>query len=80
MPVFYKVTLQGKGVLRKRIPNLKEAEAMAERWQNGLTQTKDLGDHMEVKRDYDSEREWDEDYARAKAGLPQRYLVEREVE
>ena len=72
MPQFYKVTLNGHP-LRLGMTRA-EADAMAQRWQgshangSGLLKIKDRGDWVEVKRDHDAERDWDERYARAKAG------------
>jgi hypothetical protein len=58
----------------------RDAEAMADRWQGrhggyrggqGLLKHKDRGDWVEVKRDRDAEREFDERLKVAKAGKPQ---------
>ena len=81
MPQFYKVVLNGKAVLGKAM-NKPEAEAMAERWQGshsgnkGLLKHKDRGDYVEVKRDTDAEKEWDERYDVMKRGNPQRIIMQ----
>ena len=72
MPVFWMVTLDGHPI-KAHINSLKEAEAMAERWQgskykSGLLKGGDKGDWVEVKRDHASERDFDESYDRLKRG------------
>lgn len=74
MPEFWKVTWN-KHALKKRMRK-DEAYAMAERWQGeryrkGLLKGGDKGDWVEVKRDTESEREFDEMYADLKFGKPQ---------
>lgn len=78
----FRVTLQGVTV--KKGMSRPEADAMAERWQgshsgnSGLLRIKDRGDHVEVKRDYDSEREFEERIKVAKAGDRQKItMIER---
>ena len=77
MPIFFQVTLNGVP-LRKRMSKA-DADAMAERWQGqhangrGLLKHKDRGDWVEVKRDHDSERDFDDMYDTMKRGNPQRY-------
>lgn len=79
MPQFFQVTLNGHP-LKKRMSKA-EAEAMAERWQGthangrGLLKHKDRGDWVEVSRDAQSEREFDEMYDTLKRGNPQRYVT-----
>ena len=74
MPHYFKVTLNGHPI--SKMMSRKDAEAMAERWQGeryrkGLLKHKDLGDWVEVKRDTDSEREFDDRYDEMKRGNPQ---------
>lgn len=74
MPEFYKVTWN-RHALKKRMKK-EEAFAMAERWQGeryrtGLLKGGDKGDWVEVTRDTESEREFDEMYDTLKRGNPQ---------
>ena len=74
MPEFYKVTWN-RHALKKRM-NKADAFAMAERWQGeryrkGLLKGGDKGDWVEVARDTESEREFDEMYYALKIGKPQ---------
>lgn len=81
----WRVTLNGVTV-KKMMPRA-EADAMAERWQgshssyggsSGLLRIKDRGDHVEVKRDYESEREIEDRIKVWKAGDRQKItIVER---
>lgn len=85
MTELYRVTLNGVTV-QKALPR-KRADAMAERWQgshasyggsSGLLRIKDRGDHMEVKRDYESEAEMLERFKVWKAGDRQKItMIER---
>jgi hypothetical protein len=77
MPEYWAVTVNGyvmfKGMTKP------EAEAKAEKWQGkrykgGLLKHKDYGDHVEIRRDKATEREWDERYDTWKAGKPQRII------
>ena len=79
MPEYWKVTVNGaplfKGLSRK------EAEKKAERWQGsrykgGLLKHKDYGDHVEISRDRESEKQFDDLYETYKAGKPQRVIKE----
>lgn len=83
----FRVTLQGhtvqKGMTRE------EADAMAERWQgshcsyggsSGLLAIKDRGDYVEVKRDYESEKEIAERFKEARAGNRQKITVVERVD
>lgn len=82
---FYRVTLQGVTVQKGM--KERDAYAMAERWQGshcsyggsgGLLRIKDRGDHVEVKRDFETEREWAERFEEARAGNRQKItMVER---
>ena len=85
---FYKVTLNGV-VLRKGFMGdrgKREALAMAERWQGshsqgkGLLKHKDRGDYVEVKRDLDMERDYDERVDVAQRGNPQRIVMQYDSE
>ena len=75
MPERYKVILNGHPI-KLNLPKA-EAEKMAERWQGshaqhrGLLKHKDLGDWVEVKRDHDSERSFDNAYDRLRRGVAQ---------
>ena len=80
---FYMVTINGhkfKGAMSK-----KEAEKMAEYYQghsatygghkrDGLLKHRDFGDHVEVKRDKQTQDEFNEAYDRLKYNQPQRYV------
>jgi hypothetical protein len=79
MPVYYEVTVNGvplfKGLSKAA------AEAKAERWQgkkwhSGLLKHKDYGDHVEVRVDRETGKDFDERYATLKAGKPQRIIKE----
>jgi len=67
----------------------REAEDMAARWQgshcsyeggSGLLKIKDRGDWVEVKRDYESEKDRDERVKIAKAGDRQRLIFEQRID
>ena len=79
MPERYRVVLNGVTLFKNM--SRAEAEAKAEKWQGshagnrGLLKHKDRGDYVEVKRDHESERDFDEMYERLKDGQPQRYNV-----
>lgn len=85
---FYQVTLNGcilrKGFMGDR--GKREAEQMAERWQGshsqgkGLLKHKDKGDYVEVKRDYDGEKDYAERIDVAQRGNPQRVVVQYDTE
>lgn len=79
MPVYYEVTING--VPLKKGMSRREAEAMAERWQGkryhtGLLKHKDYGDHVEVRVDKSTGKDFDERYADVKAGKYQRIIKE----
>ena len=59
---------------------LKQAETLAERHQRGLLKHKDLGDHVEIKRDTQIINEVNEMYKTAKAGDRQTYKFVQTVE
>jgi hypothetical protein len=81
---FYKVVINGvtlrKGFMGQQGKH--EAEAMAERWQGshsqgkGLLKHKDRGDYVEVKRDYEGEKDYAERIDVAQRGNPQRIVME----
>lgn len=82
MPVYYEVTVNGvplfKGLSKE------EAYRRAERWQGkkwktGLLKHKDYGDHVEVRVDKSSGKDFDDRYADVKAGKPQRVLIEEYI-
>lgn len=79
MPVRWMMTINGHPM--KKNLSRREAEQMAERWQGshsgnrGLLKHKDLGDWVEVKRDVDSEKEFDKRYDTMKAGKPQTWVI-----
>ena len=83
-PRYYMVTLNG--VPLRRCIYLKEAEAMAERWQGshssgkGLLRHKDRGDYVEVKRDWESERDFNNRVDQAQRGNPQQIVVQYDTE
>ena len=84
MPEYWAVTVNGT-ILFKGFKHRKEAEAKAEKWQGsrykgGLLKHKDYGDHVEVIRDKESERDFDERYATFKAGKPQRIIKEEYIQ
>lgn len=85
---FYKVMLNGV-VLRKGFMGAagkQEAERMAERWQGshsqgkGLLKHKDKGDYVEVRRDYEGEKDYAERIDVAQRGNPQRIVMEYDSE
>lgn len=87
MPEYYMVTLNGVP-LRKWL-SLKEAQAVAERWQGkhsayeggyGLLKTKDRGDWVEVKPDVQANKEFEERYKTYKAGDPQTVVYQQRIE
>lgn len=63
-----------------------EADAMAERWQGshsghrGLLKHKDRGDYVEVRRDYATEREFNERVDEAQRGNAQKIVVQYDTE
>lgn len=75
MPERYKVLLNGIP-LKLNQPKL-AAERIAERWQGshaehrGLLKHKDRGDWVEVVRDYDAEKSFNNAYDTLKRGQPQ---------
>lgn len=84
MPEMWMVTVNGVPLF-KGFTVKKAAEAKAEKWQGsrykgGLLKHKDYGDHVEVKRDYQAEREFDTMYADAKAGKYQRIIKEQYID
>ena len=62
-------------------PGYRAAVAMAERWQGshsgnrGLLKHKDKGDWVEVKRDYDTEKDTIRRFDEARRGNPQKYTM-----
>lgn len=78
---FWMVTVNGVPLFKGLTQS--QAYAKAERWQgkrftSGLLKHKDYGDHVEVKRDKEAEREWNDRYKVYKAGDRQRLIfVER---
>jgi len=83
MPIFYMVTLNGVPLF-KGIKDEKLARAKAEKWQGekhkrGLLKHADKGDHVEVKRDLDTERDFDARYAAFKNGDRQRIIKEEYI-
>ena len=60
----------------------RQADQMAERWQGshsqgkGLLKHKDRGDYVEVKRDYEMERDYAERVDTAQRDNPQRIVVQ----
>ena len=80
MPDMWMVTVNGVPLF-KGFTSRKAAELKAEKWQGsrykgGLLKHKDYGDHVEVKHDTQAERQFDQMYADAKAGKPQRTIME----
>jgi hypothetical protein len=83
VPDYWMVTLNGTPLF-KGITSRKEAEARAERWQGerwkrGLLKHADKGDHVEVKHDKQTERDFDERYASWKDGTRQRIIQEEYI-
>jgi hypothetical protein len=62
------------------------ADQMAERWQGshsqgkGLLKHKDRGDYVEVKRDYEMEKDYAERVDTAQRGNPQRVVMQHNTE
>lgn len=83
-PQYYMVTLNG--VPLRRCMRKVDADAMAERWQGshagskGLLRHKDRGDWVEVKRDLESERDYNNRLDEAQRGNPQRLVVQYDTE
>ena len=85
---FYAVYINGKIFRRGFIgtPGKREAERMAERWQGshsqgkGLLKHKDKGDYVEVRRDYEMERDYADRVDVAQRGNPQRIVAEYNTE
>lgn len=79
MPQRWMMTINGHPM--KKNMGKREAELMAERWQGshsgnrGLLKHKDRGDWVEVKRDYDSEKEFDRRLDLARRGHPQNWVM-----
>lgn len=81
---FYAMTINGviyrRGFMGQT--GKRQADQMAERWQGshsqgkGLLKHKDLGDYVEVKRDYEMERDYAERIDTAQRGNPQRIVVQ----
>ena len=77
MPEYWAVTVNGM-ILFKALTK-PQAEAKAEKWQGqrykgGLLKHKDYGDHVEIRRDKETERDFDERYDVWKRGKPQRII------
>lgn len=82
MPEYWCVTVNG-AILFKGLTK-PAAEAKAEKWQGqrykgGLLKHKDYGDHVEIKRDTETERDFDQRYETWKAGKPQRLIKEEYI-
>ena len=76
MPEFWMVTVNGMKTKASRSKReaFEDAEKLqGERYRSGLSKVKDFGDHVEVKRDREKERRWDEHWDVAKRGHLQRY-------
>ena len=82
MPHYFMVTVNGvplfKG-LSEAVARVKAEKWQGERWKRGLMKHKDMGDHVEVKRDTATERDFDERYADVKAGKYQRIIKEEYI-
>lgn len=82
-PQYFMVTVNGLPMFRGYMSRAR-AEAKAEKWQGsyagnrGLLKHKDRGDWVEVKRDYEYEREYNERLEVAQHGNPQRYAIQHE--
>lgn len=82
-PVYWMVTVNGLPMFRG-YQDKRKAEKKAEVWQGshagnrGLLKHKDRGDWVEVKRDLDYEREYNERLDEAQRGNPQRYIIQHE--
>ena len=77
------VTLNGVPLF-KGITDRKDAEARAERWQGerwkrGLLKHADKGDHVEVRHDTQTEKDFDDRYACFKSGTRQRIIQEEYI-
>lgn len=85
---FYCVTINGAIYKRGFIgtPGYRQAQQMAERWQGshsqgrGLLKHKDRGDYVEVKRDYEMERDYAERVDTAQRNNPQRIVTQYDTE
>ena len=84
-PPFFMVVVNGVPMFRG-YRNKAEADAKAEKWQGsyaehrGLLKHKDKGDWVEVRRDYESEREYNERVDDMQRGNPQRIVVQYDTE
>jgi hypothetical protein len=71
--------------IRKGLRSRAEADAIAERWQGSYARSKgllkhgDKGDWIEVVRDHDSERDFDERADEARRGNPQKITIQYRV-
>lgn len=83
----YMVTVNG--IPLKRWMPKRDAEKMAERWQGqhggynggqGLLKHKDRGDWVEVKRDYQSEKEFTDRVKTFQAGDPQTIVMTERID
>jgi hypothetical protein len=78
------VTLNGvplfKGIKDERVARAKAEKWQGEKWKRGLLKHADKGDHVEVKRDTDTEHDFDLRYADLKAGKPQRIIKEEYIQ
>ncbi len=82
MPEYWAVTVNGT-ILFKGLSK-PAAEAKAEKWQGqrykgGLLKHKDFGDHVEIRRDTETEKDFDQRYETWKAGKPQRLIKEEYI-
>ncbi len=84
MPIYYEVTLNGVPI-KKGFTNKRDAERMAEKWQGekhkrGLLKIADKGDHVEVRVDKTTGRDFDDRYADWKAGKAQRIIKQEYIQ
>ena len=82
-PIYWMVTVNGHPMFRG-FQDKRKAEQKAEKWQGshagnrGLLKHKDLGDWVEVKRDFEYEKDYNERLDEAQRGNPQRYVIQHE--
>ena len=85
---FYAMTINGvifrRGFMGET--GKREADRMAERWQGshsggkGLLKHKDRGDYVEVKRDYEMEKDYVSRLDEAQRGNPQKIVMQYDSE
>ena len=82
MPEYWAVTVNGtilfKG-LSKRAAEVKAEKWQGQRYKGGLLKHKDFGDHVEIRRDTETEKDFDQRYETWKAGKPQRLIKEEYI-